>query len=599
MAEFVDRRLERGLGELEQMVHAGLFTSDELKSIVAKRQKLEYNVQRYEKSVEDHLKYVKYEMSLLELTKLRRKRLGYDYKFNEIEGSIGKRCQLRLMRAETKYPNDMEVWRTHIQLCKLLRWNPAASQVYTRMLQLHSDKPEIWIEASDFELSENGSPDSARDLCLKALRWHPKNHELWLHHLSVELSIATKVFQRGDILGIDASHLVKDDDPITGGKVCMAVAENAIKNIDSVDFAGSLYECVLRARKQDKLPEGFWKPLANFILSKMEEKYGDTPEYWKRRAALVLVGLDEPTEYEMIKAEEEAFQIMNSAVERLPSESMWHAYMDFLSELFGRQQFTLHPEWLELSRKRSIKAFEVFEQAETKGFVQFRHYISWASLLNDRRRTKEAEAVLKKAASVCPDELEAYMKLIVAFSSLAGDQSGTITELINAARKKLPRNDPGVWKQLLDWTIHFQPSKVEEVFREAMQQSMAIRSQVALQYVTWAYSTDLSSGRKIYKTVRDIPGAFSESLVKFAIAQEKKNSAPIASLRKMFDDALSFVGKDSVDLWIEYIRTELTYEGGDPLASGKLVSKAQKTLRPEFLTLFTTMNNLLMANLTK
>ena len=153
-------------------------------------------------------------------------------------------------RAETKYPNDMEVWRTHIQLCKLLRWNPAASQVYTRMLQLHSDKPgksiifhniwkhvtqlcfvsncitkpskrnkrnndyrsleepnfinfvlfsiiispssclicpEVWMEASDFELKENGSPDSARDLCLKALRWHPKNDQLWLHVRFTEL----------------------------------------------------------------------------------------------------------------------------------------------------------------------------------------------------------------------------------------------------------------------------------------------------------------------------------------------------------------------------------------------------------------------------
>lgn len=31
MAEFVDRRLERGLGELEQLIRVGLFTDQELK----------------------------------------------------------------------------------------------------------------------------------------------------------------------------------------------------------------------------------------------------------------------------------------------------------------------------------------------------------------------------------------------------------------------------------------------------------------------------------------------------------------------------------------------------------------------------------------
>ena len=48
-------------------------------------------------------------------------------------------------------------------------------------LDHYSHFAEVWIEASDFELKENGSPDSARDLCMKALRWHPDNKELWLH----------------------------------------------------------------------------------------------------------------------------------------------------------------------------------------------------------------------------------------------------------------------------------------------------------------------------------------------------------------------------------------------------------------------------------
>ena len=122
-------------------------------------------------------------------------------------------------------------------------------------------------------------------------------------------------------MGIDAVNLIKDDDPITSGKVAMAVADNAIKTVDNVDFAGSLYETVLRARKDDNLPDGFWNPIADFILQKMEDKYADTPAFWKRRAALSLITLDEPAEYDMILAEEEAFRIMDFAVERLDSST--------------------------------------------------------------------------------------------------------------------------------------------------------------------------------------------------------------------------------------------------------------------------------------
>ena len=103
-----------------------------------------------------------------------------------------------------------------------------------------------------------------------------------------------------------------------------------------------------------------------------------------------------------------------------------------------------------------------------------------------------------------------------------------------------------MWKQVVAWTIQHQPVKVEEIFRAAMQQSKSGRSLMAVQYVIWAYSTDVSSGSKAYKTVQGIPGAFSESLAKLAISKEKENCASITALRKLFDDALLVLGTESV-----------------------------------------------------
>ncbi|XP_017876078.2 U3 small nucleolar RNA-associated protein 6 homolog [Ceratina calcarata] len=72
MAEFVEKRCEDMIPELEQMERMKLFDKNEIRGIAKKLKEYEYKIQRHTKTKEDYLRYIQYEMDLLKLIKQRR-----------------------------------------------------------------------------------------------------------------------------------------------------------------------------------------------------------------------------------------------------------------------------------------------------------------------------------------------------------------------------------------------------------------------------------------------------------------------------------------------------------------------------------------------
>ncbi|XP_055345936.1 U3 small nucleolar RNA-associated protein 6 homolog isoform X2 [Paramacrobiotus metropolitanus] len=614
MAEFVDKRLERGLGELEQMVRVGLFSAEERKAIIQKRKGLEYRVQRYEKSVDDHLEYIKHEMNFLDLIKLRRARLGYALKFSDIEGSIGKRCQARLQQAERRFPGSMEVWSLHIELCKKLNWGPVASEVYTRMLQLHSDKLDIWKQAADFELDFNGSPDNARKLCLKALRWHEKNPDTWRHHLAIEMRIAKKVFQRAAVLDIPAEQVASAEDAITSGKVALLVATNAMDTIRTLDFASSLYEQVLRFGCEPDAPAELWKPVSEGIMQHMEQQYSMNPEFALEHAKLMLMSAKiskNLTEYSLIKAESEAYAIMDkfiaeNAVDNIPvdditesvadstTEKYWRVYLRFLVEL---RMDSIPVDWIEIQRLRFQKADTIYREADKRGYLTFDNYLSWAKICVERRKFTEALQIMKKAEHQGPCSVNDYHRLISLYETLP-DKKDSILLLMQKARKKIIVKDIDFWQHMTKWVVEFstQSEYVESFFRDGLKQSRPIIAFISMEFIQWAYKANASKGRAIYAEICSLPGVCTEAFVKCVIAEEERLNAPVAVLRKLYEQNLLKLGVDCVDLWIGYLNLESTHKDGDPMKCVDIAWRAKRALRSDLVTLFVTMSDLVINN---
>ena len=72
MAEVIQERVEDRLPELEQLERTGLFSHAEIKAIIRKALELEYRIQRRSLLKDDFIRYVQYEINLLDLIEKRR-----------------------------------------------------------------------------------------------------------------------------------------------------------------------------------------------------------------------------------------------------------------------------------------------------------------------------------------------------------------------------------------------------------------------------------------------------------------------------------------------------------------------------------------------
>ncbi|XP_020606073.1 U3 small nucleolar RNA-associated protein 6 homolog [Orbicella faveolata] len=72
MAEYVHQNLEGMLPELEELERMGVFSSDEIRTIIRKRREFEYRLQKRIVQKTDFLRYMQYEINL-DLLKKKRK----------------------------------------------------------------------------------------------------------------------------------------------------------------------------------------------------------------------------------------------------------------------------------------------------------------------------------------------------------------------------------------------------------------------------------------------------------------------------------------------------------------------------------------------
>ena len=115
MAERVQQDLELMITELEQMQRVGLLSAEETKMVIKKRKRFEYKMQKQTKIKEDILAYIQYECSLLDLIELRRDKIGYLHKKNEIDDAIAKRIHRLFKITEHRFGHvDEKVWITHL-----------------------------------------------------------------------------------------------------------------------------------------------------------------------------------------------------------------------------------------------------------------------------------------------------------------------------------------------------------------------------------------------------------------------------------------------------------------------------------------------------
>ncbi|XP_051681414.1 U3 small nucleolar RNA-associated protein 6 homolog isoform X2 [Oryctolagus cuniculus] len=527
MAEIIQERIEDRIPELEQLERVGLFSHAEIKAIIKKASDLEYKIQRRTLFKEDFINYVQYEINLLELIQRRRTRIKYSFKRDEIENSIVHRVQGVFRRASAKWKDDVQLWLSYVVFCKKWAAKEQLSKVFSAMLAIHSNKPALWIMAAKWEMEDRLSSESARQLFLRALRFHPECPKLYQEYFRMELMHAEKLRkEKQELEKADMDDLRNLDYPqeILKGELARIIYKNSVSIIKGAEFHVSLLSI---AQLFD-----FAKDLQKEIYDDLQTLHTDDPLTWDYVARRELEiaskpGEEQPTTksakaLEVCRREDRCSAVYEEAVKTLPTGPMWKCYINFCLERFSKKT---NSEFLRGKRlERTMIAFrkahglKLLSESQYKQWACVPLWISWAEWTEGAKSQEDTEAVFKKAVL-----------------AVMGPDSVTLKD----------------------------------------------------KYLDWAYrSGGYKKARAVFKSLQESRPFSVDFFRKMIQFEKEQESCKMANLREFYERALREFGSTDSDLWMDYIKEELNHPLGRPENCGQIYWRAMKMLQGESAEVF-------------
>uniref|UniRef100_H2QCM5 U3 small nucleolar RNA-associated protein 6 homolog n=2 Tax=Pan TaxID=9596 RepID=H2QCM5_PANTR len=571
MAEIIQERIEDRLPELEQLERIGLFSHAEIKAIIKKASDLEYKIQRRTLFKEDFINYVQYEINLLELIQRRRTRIGYSFKKDEIENSIVHRVQGVFQRASAKWKVSDQV-RSMIYLCR--------NKVFSAMLAIHSNKPALWIMAAKWEMEDRLSSESARQLFLRALRFHPECPKLYKEYFRMELMHAEKLRKEKEEFEKASMDVENPDysEEILKGELAWIIYKNSVSIIKGAEFHVSLLSI---AQLFD-----FAKDLQKEIYDDLQALHTDDPLTWdyvaRRELEIESQTEEQPTTkqakaVEVGRKEERCCAVYEEAVKTLPTEAMWKCYITFCLERFTKKSNSGF-----LRGKRLERTMTVFRKAHELKLLSECQYKQLSVSLLRYNFLREALEVAVAGTELFRDSGTMWqLKLQVLIESKSPD----IAMLFEEAFVHLkPQVCLPLWISWAEWSEGAKSQEdTEAVFKKALLAVIGADS-VTLKnkYLDWAYrSGGYKKARAVFKSLqesRPFSVDFFRKMIQFEKEQESCN---MANIREYYERALREFGSADSDLWMDYMKEELNHPLGRPENCGQIYWRAMKMLQGE------------------
>lgn len=581
MAEIIQERIEDRLPELEQLERIGLFSHAEIKAIIKKASDLEYRIQRRALCKEDFINYVQYEINLLELIQRRRSRIGYSFKKDEIENSIVHRVQGVFRRASAKWKDDVQLWLSYVVFCKKWATKAQLSKVFSAMLAIHSNKPALWIMAAKWEMEDRLSSESARQLFLRALRFHPHCPKLYQEYFRMELMHAEKLRkekQEFEKAKMDVGNLDYPEEILTG-ELARIIYKNSINIIKGAEFHVSLLSI---AQLFD-----FAKDLQKEIYDDLQALHTDDPLTWdyvaRRELEIQLQPGEEQPAAKQARAveagrkEERCCAVYEEAVKSLPTEAMWKCYINFCLERFAKKTSSQS-----LRGQRLERTMTAFRKAHELRLLPEFLYKQWIELLLHHDFLKEALQVAVAGIELFRDSVMIWeLKLRVLIESKSPDIARHFEEAFASLK---PQVCLPLWISWAEWSEGAKSQEdTEAIYKKAILVITGADSTTLKEkYLDWAYrSGGNKKARAVFKSLQESRPFSVDFFRKIIQFEKEQESCKMANLREYYERALREFGSVDSDLWMDYIKEELNHPLGRPENCGQIYWRAMKMLQGE------------------
>lgn len=604
MAEFVEKRCEDMIPQMEQMERTKLFEKNEVKEIAKKRKEFEYKIQRHQKNKEDFLRYIQYEMDLLKLVKERRKKLQINAKKNDIDYSIANKINSLYKAAIFRFQDDFRFWIAYMTFCKQVKFKACVSRMIGKMIQAHQNNPKCWHIASKWEMEENKNLDNAKKYIFAGLRTHPDSQLLYTDLFTLELkqmelntTESKKIDKADESIEEKEEEKSETDVPIELKRI-QIIYKTASNNIQDVNYIIGLFNIAKNYKNTEKLQHQ--------IIGDLTDKYSNKPQMWDFMARRELEGFSYNPDDENMEVDGDdnddsstsirdrinsCNEVYQAAVKRLKSETMWSLYIDCLIEI--NHDLSTLPNY-----KRKLLKNALLQGHQAKK-LQEKYYLNWIDMLkgdkNDDKTNEKIYQVLTYATDAIPQSSDIWRKKINHLIKTNSDND-IIDQEFTKAIEILGNNSLPIWKMKLPYYQARFPNKVEDIFKSAIMQPPEIAKLIKVPYIEWTILTKgIEAARQKYQELSVLPPLCLELHKRMADLEIlQPNICKINSRKPHEMSALQF-GKNNIEVWLDYILFEMKH--GDPMKVTDIHRRAVKTLEPAKTDQFITQYSLLLANI--
>lgn len=612
LASIMAEKAEFGVETLiSQMLDLEFFDKNELRSIVSKIRSFEYNLQSVKKNKFNFIKYAFYLKSVI--SKLGQRANMKSKEFKEIQKALGRKIKHLLVTAVHRFPNELKLWFTLINFCQQMDFREGIEKAYAQMIQVHSDKEEVWALAAKWNYESNNAHEVSRNLFHRGIRHLPKSKLLWNEYFRMELNIIDiikkrkQILQREDPIDSKITQENKNDDAILNGKVAMVVFKNAIKEIPDISFAASFIHILDQFHDLRVI-------LKKEIFEYIEEKYPDSEEKRnllarKHYNPLFVKTKKAKLENEMKFNKDARIEKVNQEFERtiqaFKTEKMWTFYISFNIEVYQKTK----------NEKRKLRCFELILKLMNKcwslDLMPKALFVEWIYFLNQTDDYRTLDRVINYGCKKWPnnwtiwyhclnimiDKDSSYRDEIKRlFSRVLNNISDQLEEFKHKEEKeeRLPfeqkpsKTLADIWNLYIHWaSSHLQPSEVIKIIEKGCLQSSHSNNQeisATLKPLLLLKSSQLKQkgieeARRYYHQFKNMPpyvDKFFKQMLNIELDQPKCNPNIV---RTIYQDYANKLGKDNHQIWLNYCKFEL--EKGNPMNVGMIHFRACKMLNEE------------------
>jgi len=548
MAEYVEQRMEEMLGEVEQMERVNLLDSREVKELLKKRKHFEYKIQKRTKSKEDFMSYIQYEVNLLSLLDIRRENTGYGHKKAEIEGGVKTRINKLYKILEHRFQSDVNIWLSHIQFLKTIKWDSSVSRIYLRVLQVHNDKPGLWVAAAKWEFEQVGNPDNGRQIMLRGLRFLPTSWVLHREYLKLELLYVEQLRKRGEVLGVEKTK-EELEDSVLDCAIVKLVAKAAVEAVNSPKFVVSL---IATARL---FP--FALDISKELLVTLQEKFPTSPVTWDTLAREELGEKGSGVR----GCVEKYFEGMNVC----KSKEMFEMAFSTLTELAD-----IFPNSIVRIVKNIVKLLQYGKEHD---LLAVNHFKFWLQLQNCETQKKEMMELVKHSLTQYPSSVDLWTEKLLLTMKASGPKATASSFSIGLKAVGNNNSDSlALWKVMLSCSSPEVGWQLLSAPEGPLNTSNVL---LRLLHLEQAGYRGIKSAREVYTKYKDLP-PYSKELHYKMVEMEREQEETLSSIpqqRQVLTLLCDQFGSEDILCWLAAAKLEV--ETGHPLEGAKVLARGE------------------------